>query len=128
MTAGPDTEAFPTYIREMAGCTTGWPAYRPDRIAWSMTTRHPPPHTQSSSTAATHITIRHHTHIIHSFIETNTQSKRKLVRTRSEQSAQHNRQRNKFPQANEIHSTRYLAVSNNNQNSQNVRKSNNKME
>ena len=22
----PDTEAFPTYIREMAGCTTGWNA------------------------------------------------------------------------------------------------------
>ena len=38
MTAGPDTEAFPTYIREMAGCTTGWSAYRPDHIAWSLTT------------------------------------------------------------------------------------------
>jgi hypothetical protein len=44
------------------------------------------------------------------------------------QSAQHNRQRNKFPKANESHSTRYLAVSNNNQKSLNVSKSNNMME
>ena len=56
---------------------------------------------------------------------TNKQSKRNLVRKNSEQSEQHNRQRNKFPQANESHSTRYLAVGNN---SLNVSKRNNKME
>ena len=30
------------YIRDVAGCTTGWPTYRPDHIAWSLTTRQYP--------------------------------------------------------------------------------------
>jgi hypothetical protein len=40
MTNQPATEALLAYIRDVAGCTTGLPTYRPDRIAWSLTTRH----------------------------------------------------------------------------------------
>jgi hypothetical protein len=32
MTNQPATEALLAYIRDVAGCTTGWPTYRPDRI------------------------------------------------------------------------------------------------
>jgi hypothetical protein len=39
MTNQPATEALLAYIRDVAGCTTGWSTYRPDRIAWSLTTR-----------------------------------------------------------------------------------------
>ena len=42
MTNQPATEALLACIRDVAGCTTGWSTYRPDRIAWLLTTRHPP--------------------------------------------------------------------------------------
>jgi hypothetical protein len=84
----------------------------------------PSPHAVVLDCGNSHYNKAPYTH--YTFIHrTNKQSKRNLVRKRSEQSAQHNRQRNKFRPTNESHSTRYLAVGNN---SLNVIKRNNKME